>query len=114
MGLFDGATAETGSTADIAAMTGWPVVLIVDARAQAASAAAVVRGFAEHRADVRVAGVVFNRVASERHRRHILDAMAALRVGRVRRWGRRARRYARARRERGRREEAQGGTYQKN
>ena len=78
MGLFDGATAETGSTADIAAMTGWPVVLIVDARAQAASAAAVVRGFAEHRADVRVAGVVFNRVASERHRRHILDAMAAL------------------------------------
>jgi cobyrinic acid a,c-diamide synthase len=46
MGLFDGATARQGSTADLAQATGWPVLLVVDARAQAASAAAVVRGFA--------------------------------------------------------------------
>jgi len=78
MGLFDGATATAGSTADIAARTGWPVVLVVDASAQAASAAAVVRGFAGYRAGVTVAGVVFNRVASERHRRHIRDGMAAV------------------------------------
>ncbi len=67
MGLFDGATATRGSTADLAAVSGWPVLLIVDAHAQAASAAAVVRGFATHRADVSVAGVVFNRVGGDRH-----------------------------------------------
>lgn len=67
MGLFDGATAHQGSTADLAAEGGWPVVLVIDARAQAASAAAVLRGFAGHRADVMVAGVIYNRVGSGRH-----------------------------------------------
>ena len=43
MGLFDGATVSTGSTADLAVASGWPVLLVVDAHAQAASAAAVVR-----------------------------------------------------------------------
>ncbi len=76
MGLFDGATATEGSTADMAAATGWPVVLVVDARAQAASAAAVVRGFADLRADVAIGGVIFNRMGSERHSRIISDAMA--------------------------------------
>ncbi len=77
MGLFDGATATQGSSADIAAETGWPVVLVIDARAQAASAAAVVRGFASHRDDVAIAGVIFNRVGSARHRAVIAEAMAA-------------------------------------
>ena len=45
MGLFDGAPDGTGSTADLAALTGWPVVLVVDVRGQAASAAALLRGF---------------------------------------------------------------------
>ncbi|MCU0893147.1 MAG: cobyrinate a,c-diamide synthase [Rhodospirillales bacterium] len=76
MGLFDGATAREGSTADLAAALGWPVILIVDARAQAASAAAIVRGFATHRADVGVAGVVFNRIGSERHAAVIAEACA--------------------------------------
>lgn len=67
MGLFDGATADAGSTADLAVLSGWPVVLVVDARAQAASAAAVVRGFATHRAGLGIAAVVFNRVGGERH-----------------------------------------------
>ena len=67
MGLFDGATVDEGSTADAAALTGWPVVLVVDASAMAASAAAVVQGFAGFRDDVAVAGVVYNRVGSERH-----------------------------------------------
>jgi len=74
MGLFDGATARTGSTADLAALTGWPVVLVIDVRAQAASAAAVIRGFASHRTDVRVAGAIFNRVGSQRHASVIEDA----------------------------------------
>ena len=71
MGLFDGVhlpdRPDAGSTADLAAMTGWPVVLVVDAGKQAASVGALVRGFAGHRADVTIAGVIFNRVASPAH-----------------------------------------------
>lgn len=74
MGLFDGATARRGSTADLAAGLGWPVILVADTRSQGASAAAVVRGFATHRPDVRVAGVVFNRVASDRHAQVLTEA----------------------------------------
>lgn len=76
MGLFDGAPDGTGSTADVAAATGWPIVLVVDASAQAASAAAVVHGFATFRDDVRLAGVIFNRVGSAGHRRALEAAMA--------------------------------------
>ena len=67
MGLFDGAVTGEGSTAHLAEASGWPVILVVDAAAQAASAAAVVRGFATHRPGVTVAGVVFNRVGSAAH-----------------------------------------------
>lgn len=77
MGLFDGATADAGSTADLAAATGWPVVLLVDVRAQAASAAAVVRGFVTHRPDVAFAGIIFNRTGSDRHREIVRAAVAA-------------------------------------
>jgi cobyrinic acid a,c-diamide synthase len=80
MGLFDGATDGTGSTADLAAMTGWPVVLVVDVRGQAASAAAAVRGFASHRHDVPIAGVLFNRVGGTSHGELLRDACAALEV----------------------------------
>jgi len=77
MGLFDGATVDSGSTADLAALTGWPVVLVVDVRAQAASAAAVVRGFVGHRPGLAFAGVVFNRTGSDRHRDVLREACAA-------------------------------------
>ena len=76
MGLFDGATADEGSTADVAAATGWPVVLVVDASAMAASAAAVVHGFASYRHDVDVAGVIYNRVGSDRHAELLVEATA--------------------------------------
>lgn len=75
MGLFDGATATCGSTADSAVETGWPVVLVVDARSQAASAAALVRGFDSHRPDVAIAGVIFNKTRSARHIRLLSEAM---------------------------------------
>jgi cobyrinic acid a,c-diamide synthase len=70
MGLFDGAGAagDRGSTADLALAAGWPVVLIVDARGQSASVAALLRGFDGHRPGLGLAGVIFNRVASPRHR----------------------------------------------
>jgi cobyrinic acid a,c-diamide synthase len=78
MGLFDGAgTGAAGSTADLAALTGWPVVLVVDARGQGGSVAALVRGFATHRRDVPIAGVILNRVNGGRHRAILEAALAA-------------------------------------
>lgn len=78
MGLFDGAgpDGETGSTADLARLTGWPVVLVVDAGRQGASVAALIAGFARHDPMVPLAGVVFNRVAGARHRALLQDVMA--------------------------------------
>jgi cobyrinic acid a,c-diamide synthase len=71
MGLFDGVAspgeAGNGASADIAALAGWPVVLVLDVSGQAQSAAAVAMGFARMRAGVTVAGVILNRVASPRH-----------------------------------------------
>ncbi|WP_255448605.1 cobyrinate a,c-diamide synthase [Telmatospirillum sp. J64-1] len=70
MGLFDGANVTegpSGSTAEIAALSGWPVVLVVDVRGQSASAAAVIRGFADLMPEVTVAGVIFNRCGSANH-----------------------------------------------
>jgi cobyrinic acid a,c-diamide synthase len=78
MGLFDGAgTGAAGSTADLAALTGWPVVLVVDARGQGGSVAALVRGFATHRRDVPIAGVILNRVSGVRHRVILEAGLAA-------------------------------------
>lgn len=80
MGLFDGVArageAGTGASADIAALTGWPVVLVLDVSGQAQSAAAVARGFAAMRPGVEIAGVVLNRVASPRHEALVRDGMA--------------------------------------
>jgi cobyrinic acid a,c-diamide synthase len=83
MGLFDGtngAAGQRGATADLAAHFKLPVVLVLDVSRQAQSAAAVVRGFAAHDPAVRIAGVILNRVASERHRAVVADAIAALGV----------------------------------
>jgi cobyrinic acid a,c-diamide synthase len=71
MGLFDGAAARgrcgTGATADLAALLGWPVVLVLDVAGQTETAAAVALGCARYRDDVDIAGVILNRVASQRH-----------------------------------------------
>ncbi len=69
MGLFDGTgrDGEAGSTAALARVTGWPVVLVVDARGQGASVAALLHGFATHQPSVPLSAVIFNRVSSERH-----------------------------------------------
>ncbi|HTY65540.1 MAG TPA: cobyrinate a,c-diamide synthase [Alphaproteobacteria bacterium] len=83
MGLYDGVDAAgTGSTAALAALTGWPVVLIVDARGSAASAAALAHGFvhpppALARAGLSFAGVAFNRIGSAAHLHILRDAMRA-------------------------------------
>jgi cobyrinic acid a,c-diamide synthase len=68
MGLFDGPIGGGGSTADLASRLHLPVVLVVDAARQGQSVAALVEGFARHRGDVVIAGVIVNRLASVRHR----------------------------------------------
>lgn len=79
MGLFDGATLAgdrtDGSTAALAEITGWPVILVIDASKQAASAAVLAKGFAMHRKDVNVAGVIFNKVGGPRHVEILTDAL---------------------------------------
>jgi len=79
MGLFDGigASGSEGSSAQIAAITGAPVVLVVNARGMAASAAALVKGFAGFDPKVRLAGVIFNNVGSEHHSALLREALAA-------------------------------------
>lgn len=80
MGLFDGVVRKgatgNGASADLAALTGWPVILVLDVSGQAQSAAAVARGFAAMRPEVRIAGVVLNRVASPRHEALVRAGMA--------------------------------------
>jgi cobyrinic acid a,c-diamide synthase len=81
MGLFDGAAASAGrrgATADLAAHFDLPVVLVLDVARQAQSAAAIAHGFAAHDPAVKIAGVILNRTASERHRGLVADAIGAV------------------------------------
>ncbi|MFD1695614.1 cobyrinate a,c-diamide synthase [Roseibium aestuarii] len=80
MGLFDGAASGQGSAADLARILGLPVVLVVDCARQSQSIAALVHGFASFRADVTVAGVILNRVASPRHEAMLRQALEPLRL----------------------------------
>ena len=83
MGLFDGLpgpAGRTGAAADLAARFALPVLLVIDVSGQSQTAAALVRGLATHDPAVRIAGVVLNRVGSERHRRLVSEAIAALGV----------------------------------
>ncbi len=80
MGLFDGVASKgatgTGAGSDLAALMGWPVVLVIDASGQAQTAAAVAQGMARFRAGVKVAGVIVNRIASPRHEALVRAGMA--------------------------------------
>ena len=81
MGLFDGYDREKGSSYEIARVLGIPVVLVVDAKSAAYSMAALLSGFIHFRpstpqpsavplgqeGNVRIAGVIFNKVGSEKH-----------------------------------------------
>jgi cobyrinic acid a,c-diamide synthase len=77
MGLFDGydGRTEAGSTAQMAKWLGLPVLLVVDARSMARSAAALIQGFENFDPDVKYLGVVFNRIGSPRHLRYLMDAL---------------------------------------
>ncbi|MFN7090599.1 MAG: cobyrinate a,c-diamide synthase [Allorhizobium sp.] len=80
MGLFDGAADGRGSAGDLASLLSLPVVLVVDCARTSQSVAAVATGFAGFRADVRIAGVILNRVGSDRHEAMLRAAMAKTEV----------------------------------
>ena len=77
MGLFDGydGTSEDGSTAQMAKWLNLPVILVVDGRAFARSAGALVLGFESYDKDVPIAGVIFNNVSGETHFRYLADGV---------------------------------------
>lgn len=81
MGLFDGipgTPGRSGAASDLAALYGIPTLLVLDVSGQSTTVAAVAKGFATYRPDVRIAGVVLNRLGSERHRRLCTEAVEAL------------------------------------
>ncbi|GAB7034290.1 cobyrinate a,c-diamide synthase [Streptomyces sp. NPDC021749] len=93
MGLFDGASGmgELSSTAQVAKLLRAPVVLVVDASSQSRSVAALVHGFASWDPEVRLAGVILNKVGSDRHEALLREAMESSGVpvlGALRRDGR--------------------------
>lgn len=77
MGLFDGVSgsSEQGSSAEIAKLLGMPVVLVLDAAKCSRSIAASVLGFTRFDRDLRFAGVILNRVASEGHYQMLAEAI---------------------------------------
>ena len=80
MGLFDGYDRDKGSSAEIASVLDIPVVLVVDAKSAAYSMAALLSGFLHFRKDVRIAGVIFNKVGSERHQKMLKEVCEDLQV----------------------------------
>jgi cobyrinic acid a,c-diamide synthase len=74
MGLFDGASGpgsplggDFASTAHVARLLDTPIVLAIDASGVGSSIAALLHGFATFDPRVRLAGVIFNKVGSQRH-----------------------------------------------
>ena len=80
MGLFDGALQSgesgNGSTASAALELGMPIILVIDASSQAQSVAALASGFLNHDKQLNFAGVILNRVSSERHGKLLESALS--------------------------------------
>ncbi|MFE6593706.1 cobyrinate a,c-diamide synthase [Streptomyces sp. NPDC057781] len=82
MGLYDGAAGEgeLASTAHVAKLLRAPVVLVVDASSQSRSVAALVHGFVSWDPEVRVGGVILNKVGSDRHEALLREALDSVGV----------------------------------
>lgn len=78
MGLYDGALGTEGfaSTAHVAKLLKAPVVLVVDASAAGRSVGAVVNGFVAFDTEVRIVGVILNKVGSDRHEAEVRAGVA--------------------------------------
>ena len=81
MGLFDGAgISGLGSSANLANILSLPIVLVVDSGKMAHSIAAIVQGFKNFDPSVNLAGVVLNRVASDRHLNLLTTALSKINI----------------------------------
>ena len=86
MGLFDGYDRDRGSSAEIARILDIPVILVVDAKSAAYSMAPLLYGFTHfspltaHRSPLNIAGVIFNKVGSERHYQMLLQVCEDLNI----------------------------------
>ncbi len=80
MGLFDGydGLTERGSTAEVAKLLSAPVILVIDAKKMARSAAAIALGFRDFDSALNLAGVIVNNVGSESHARWVTDAIESI------------------------------------
>ena len=78
MGLFDGATDGTGSSADLAKKLRLPVILAIDCASMSQSVAALVSGFISHDPELEIAGIVLNRVGSDRHEAILREALSTI------------------------------------
>ena len=79
MGLFDGrGSTQEGSTAHVAKLLRAPVLLVVDASSQSTSVAALAHGFMSYDEELEVAGLILNRVATDRHEGMLRDALAGV------------------------------------
>ncbi|MBC7389037.1 MAG: cobyrinate a,c-diamide synthase [Opitutaceae bacterium] len=74
MGMFDGADKMKGSSAEIAQLLELPLILVINAKAMAYSAAPLIYGFKNFRPDIKLLGVIFNQVKTESHYGFLKDA----------------------------------------
>ncbi len=81
MGLFDGiGPSQKGSTAHIARHLGLPIVFVVDAGGQSGSLAALIKGFNDHDPEIRIAGVVLNKINTIRHKEILKDVLNSINI----------------------------------
>ncbi len=80
MGLFDGASglSDVASTAHVARLLNLPVLLVVDCGRLSRSVLAIVHGYRTLDPRVQIAGVVLNRVGSDRHLDLLQEALASI------------------------------------
>lgn len=78
MGLFDGAANGQGSTATLASTLKLPVILVLDVKGQAQTAAAIANGIKMHDPNVTIGGVILNRVGSEIHEGMLRESFAKI------------------------------------
>ncbi|XP_024539832.1 uncharacterized protein LOC9659294 isoform X2 [Selaginella moellendorffii] len=79
-GMFDGrdGKSEAGSTAEMAKILGAPVLLVLDTRGFARSAAALIRGYTAFDPEVTFAGIIFNKLESSAHKAWLMEAVSAI------------------------------------
>ncbi len=80
MGLFDGPQGARGSTADLAQELRIPIILVLDASRQGQSIAALAQGFIKFNTKLKFAGIILNRVASDRHAAILASALEPLKI----------------------------------